>query len=325
MTLDLAYEHLPLIPAPVLKAHRVNEPYDTRFRAAARLLQSLWRQGMGYPIGHHRDPEGKRRKLGSRLNHKTAMAGANFINGRIANLVRREVAYREPGAFIDEGRLYGNLLSSQPLCFNLFGALKLDRDLADAFFKRLFPDYVARVDGIGFEHSPGRGNAAFTNDHSAFDVFVRVTTTTGEAGFIAIEMKYSESMQEPLSPHRPRYEEIARSAGVFTDPDAGQLHQNPLQQLWREHLLSRVMIQNGLYADGRFVVIAPAMNAQCANAVRAYQRHLTSDNPAQSGFQAITLDDCLDSLSAIGAGEIADQLRSRYLDFTWIDRVMFGD
>jgi len=59
--------------------------------------------------------------------------------------------------------------------------------------------------------------------------------------------------------------------------------------------------------------------------VMDYQRHLTSDNPAQSGFQAITLDNCLDGLDAIGAGEIAAQLRSRYLDFTWIDRVVFGD
>jgi hypothetical protein len=35
---------LPLIPADVLKKHRVHEPLDTRFRSAARLLQALWRE-----------------------------------------------------------------------------------------------------------------------------------------------------------------------------------------------------------------------------------------------------------------------------------------
>jgi hypothetical protein len=32
---------LPLIPADVLKKHRVPEPLDTRFRSVARLLQAL--------------------------------------------------------------------------------------------------------------------------------------------------------------------------------------------------------------------------------------------------------------------------------------------
>jgi hypothetical protein len=50
---------LPLVPANVLKKHRVHEPLDTRFRSAARLLQALWREDRGLPI------DGKRRKLGS--------------------------------------------------------------------------------------------------------------------------------------------------------------------------------------------------------------------------------------------------------------------
>ncbi|WP_316979807.1 PGN_0703 family putative restriction endonuclease [Shumkonia mesophila] len=319
------FERIPLIPAPILKANRVHEPYDTRFRAAARLLQSLWRQEQGLPVGYHRNREGKRRKLGSRLNFAAAKTGANFIDSGAASLVRREVAYRELGAFIDEGRLYGNLLSSQPLCFNLFGPLKLDRPTAEAFFKRLFPDFVAGVEAIWFEHSPGRGSPQYTDDHSAFDVFVRIITTTGESGFIAIEVKYSESMQEPISPLRPRYDEASDSVGVFIDHMATELREAPLQQLWREHLLSRVMLQHGLYAEGRFVVIAPAQNTQCGNAVRAYQKHLKSEEPAESGFQVVALESCLDTLDAVGAGDIAAKLRSRYLDFGLIDRVVFGE
>jgi hypothetical protein len=38
------------------------------------------------------------------------------------------------------------MLSSQPLCFNLFGDLKLNPDKGNKFFQQLFPDYVAEVE-----------------------------------------------------------------------------------------------------------------------------------------------------------------------------------
>ena len=59
---------LPLVPADILKAHKVHESYDSRFKSAARLLQALWREDRGLPIGVHCSPKGKRRKLGSRLD-----------------------------------------------------------------------------------------------------------------------------------------------------------------------------------------------------------------------------------------------------------------
>jgi hypothetical protein len=51
---------LPLIPAGVLKKHRVHEPLDTRFRSAARLLQALWREDRDLPIGRYVGEDGKR-------------------------------------------------------------------------------------------------------------------------------------------------------------------------------------------------------------------------------------------------------------------------
>jgi len=163
---------LPVIPQSVLKAHKVNEVSDSRFKASARLLQSLWREDSGLPIGTHRTPKGKGRKLGSRLHAESIKRGDNFLSLDIAKLVLRESVYREPGAMIDEQRLWSNMLSSQPLGFNVFGGLKLDMDKGTRFFRHLFPDLVESVTGIYFEHSPGRGNPAFTDDHSAFDVFV---------------------------------------------------------------------------------------------------------------------------------------------------------
>ena len=318
-------ECLPLIPAPVLKAHHVSVPDDSRFRAAARLLQALWREERSLPIGSHRDMKGTRRKLGSRIHARSGTAGANFLFPEIADLARRELIYREVGAFIDEDRLMTNLLSSQPLCFNLFGALKLDMEKANLLFRSLFPDYVQHVQAIQFEHSPGRGNPAFTQDGSAFDVFVSCVTPDGEAAFIAIEMKYSETlMSAPLAALRPRYDELSATLPVFRDPAAPALRQAPLQQLWREHMLSRAMVDNCRYSQGRFVVIYPEQNLSCEAATNAYQRQLVSPDPAVTGFQAVTLESCVASLKAVGDDRTASALHARYLDFGRLERAIFG-
>jgi hypothetical protein len=110
---------LPLVPANVLKKHRVHEPLDPRYRSAARLLQALWREDRGLPIGSYVNEDGKRRKLGSRISEAAGKAGGNFLTPAIAHTARRETAYREIGALVDQERLATNLLSSMPLAFNL--------------------------------------------------------------------------------------------------------------------------------------------------------------------------------------------------------------
>jgi hypothetical protein len=91
---------LPLIPANVLKKHHVHEPLDPRFRAAARLLQALWREERGLPIGSHLGEDGRRRKLGSRISQAAGKTRGNFLTPEIAHTARREAAYREIGALI---------------------------------------------------------------------------------------------------------------------------------------------------------------------------------------------------------------------------------
>lgn len=86
-------------------SNKVNEPGDSRFMAAARLLQALWREENDLPIGIHRNPKGKRRKLGSRLDSESGRQGHNFLTPDIAKLAFRESVYREIGAMIDQERL----------------------------------------------------------------------------------------------------------------------------------------------------------------------------------------------------------------------------
>ncbi|MFP4893159.1 PGN_0703 family putative restriction endonuclease [Paraburkholderia sp. EG304] len=313
----------PLVPISILKAHKVYEPSDSRFMAAARLLQALWREEKGLSIGTHRNAKGKRYRLGSRLDTKSAEAGGNFLSPDIAQLALRESVYCEIGAIIEQERLWKNLLSSQPLCFNLFGGMKLDIEKGNRFFRSLFADYVESIDGIYFEHSPGRGKPAYTNDYTAFDVFVPCTTIHGGNGFVAIEVKYSETMAEPLLTLRKRYAQLSRTSGIYRDPEALALRASPLQQLWREHLLCHSMIDNGAYSSGRYVLMHPRQNVHCTGAVNAYQRQLLSQGPETIKFLPVTLEDCVETLRAIGEGDTASAFHHRYLDFERVERTIF--
>ena len=223
---------IPLLPPALLKRHHCFVSTDTRFRAAARLLQSLWRVDHRIGVGLHTSrAEGGSTpiKLGSRLEFKAARAGRNFISPEIFQLVRRELLMREEGAVIDVDRLFENALSSMPLCFNLLGPMALDLDLATAVWRRLLPGFVRCVENIGFEHSPGRGEARFLADGTAFDAVLRVVTTEGEQGVVFVEIKYSEGMTGPAAPQRQRYDEAARTVRLFKIPTAR------LFDLWRSN------------------------------------------------------------------------------------------
>lgn len=313
---------IPLIPEPILRRYDCHEPTDTRFQSAARLLQAIWREEQGLPIGRHRSRNGKSRRMGSRLNQIAGRAGANFLLPAIATLVRREVAYREIGAAIETDRLYRNLLSSMPLAFNLFALLKLDLAFATSVLKLVIPGFAGTVTQVLFEHSPGRGHPAFTADYTAFDVLIRYRTEAGKRGFIAIEQKYSETTHETGQPTRPHFDYLSRESGLYKDPDAKALRANPCQQFWREHLLAATMIQRGLYEEGRFVVIAPRLNWQAQTGIVTYARHLSAADANQPAFASLFLERFIEAIATAGEGEFARRLHERYCHFARVDALV---
>ncbi len=307
-------ELLPLIPERLLRQAHVYEPHDSRFRAAARLLQALWREKRALPLGHHTNASGARRRLGSLLAASAARDGANFLSPEIFGQARCDLAYREPGALIDAERMHANLLSSMPLAFNLFAPLKLDKKLAKRVVAQLVPGSVKEITHIQMEHSPGRGDTTFTGDGTAFDAFITARSPDGAKTFISVEVKYSESMSEPEARLRPRYDELARSSGLYADPDDERLRKNPLQGLWRTHMLSQSMVDAGLHDRGVFILIAPRQNRDVQRAARAYSKCL-SDATGKVSFINIELEDVIAAVGKAGATELADALFERYVDF----------
>lgn len=302
----------------VAREHHAWEPAtDTSsFRRRTRLLQAMWRAEQGLPIG---STHGKLRGTVVAMPFAEDTLAA-FLTPTIREVVRREVL--DPRSSRDKlfgkPRIFNNLLSSQPLCFNLFGELAEDLSLATAVLSELTGGMVRRVTNIDFEYSPGRGDVRFTGDRSAFDVFVRYTTAAGGRGFVGIEVKYHESLGDKEAEHRSRYDEIAAALGVFRSERLADLRRRPLQQIWRDHLLAGALKAAGGYDEGLFVFLFPKDNGRCQEAVRRYRACLVAD----AGFAAWTLEECVAALRRRSEKAWVEAFYDRYLDLGRVDRIV---
>ncbi|MBS4027329.1 MAG: hypothetical protein KGZ58_01725 [Ignavibacteriales bacterium] len=277
---------------------------DTKFRAWARKHQNDWRCENDYKAGTYKNRKGELIKLGSILSKEDAFKkGANFLSPKIRETVKNALEKKQKGALISEPRIWNNLLSSQPLCFNLFGELSLatKTNLPSKFFRELFPERVEQVSEIKFEYSPGRGDTKYLGDHSAFDVFVNYTNGN-KSGFIGIEVKYAESLREENKAKAKKYykddykELTENNPQIFKSGSSDVLREPPLSQIWRDHLLSIATKQD--YDEGFFVFLFPSQNFQCQDGVNDYQKNLINDNidKSKTGFYPRYLEDFIDAL-----------------------------
>ena len=285
---------------------------DTEFCAFGRMLQSKWRVKKRYPK--------QTGKFGNYLPIKYAREEkVNFLTDRIRALVQYEIyKAKVDGRMISEPRIWNNLLSSQPLCFNLFGELHYDLNIATKFCRILFPNNIKEVTSIKFEYSPGLGDPKYTGDHSAFDVFIEYDNKRKKKGFIGIEVKYAENMRgdktkasATYDKHKKRYLAIAKEAGVFPNSSIQILRELPLQQIWRDHLLAFATRKD--YDEGFFVFLYPEKNRQCHNAVTEYLNYLNTKDERRSIFYPRTLETFIGALYRIKRATWVKELRERYL------------
>jgi hypothetical protein len=294
------------------------EPIDTApFQRRARVLQSLWRSERGYPCGTHR-AGAKSRPLGSRLPMPWARDELpNFLTERVRQVVRSEVLdpARSKGKLFGKPRIFNDLLSSQPLCFNLFAELRSDLALASKLVSHCTAGRFSEVVAIEFEHAPAPIER-YTGDRSAFDVMLDCRSACGAHGFLGIEVKYHENLAGAAASHKPRYDEVAAQMGCFRADSMPALRRQPLQQLWRDHMLTGAVRAVDAFEDAQFVVLYPKDNEACRRAVEAYRGTLSDS----SSFGTWLLEDVLAFLMANTTSDWPALVFDRYCDFSKIDR-----
>ena len=269
-----------------------------------RLLQSLWREEKGLAAG-----EDKHGKNGALLAKADALE--NYLTPNIRTVVnKRGFKHRQ------------NLLFSQVLCFNLFGELTCDRDLATCVLADMSKGRVARVRAIKFEFSPGRQDRRYTGDNTAFDVYIQYETRSGGKGFVGIEVKYHERLttgrNEDFRRRGDRYNQIAEKMECFCDARLKCLQGTPLQQIWRDHLLIGAHKHTDEFEDAFFVLLYPKANCYYSQAVEDYRKCLCD----ASSFQSWTLDDLVQRLMTRSSAKWIQSFHHRYLDFSPVDEAL---
>ena len=318
---------LPLISPDLLKNYDVHEKYDTRFRSCARLLQALWREAHGLPMGFKTNNRARKKRLGSRLAAEAADHGRNFLTPTVADIAALEVTYQERGALIDRTRLFGNLLSSTPLAFNLAAPWRMDPKLGARILRFLLPSIdLAEIEQVWFEHSPNRLDRDFTGDRSALDIAVIYRTAEERRGFIGFEIKYTEDAAGG-SPREinDSYDQLATRSGLFKEPAHAALRVSPLQQFFREHLLCFASMAQELYDEAHFVLISPRHNYSIGRAAKLYSAFLKHGEDSTVPFHRIELESAIAAFAAAGDERYATLLYERYCDWEQLDRLICKD
>lgn len=298
---------------------------DNRYQAYYRYLQSLWRVSKNIPV-----KKSNGQSDNDVYGNYTSDPDANFMTDGIRSLVNHELAPENKGdRLIEETRLRSNLLSSQPLCFNLFGELKLNLKKALQFFNTLYDNYFKSIDKIEFEYNPARRDPRLTGDRSAFDVFVEYTSVFRKKGFIGIEVKYSETLNEGAATvedilnkqfcneprtRRDRYREL--SEGLFAETSYEELEQLPAFQIWRDHLLAVSMCKAfpEKYDEGIFLFLAPFSNKNCRDGVEKYKNLLLNPEVSlDSHFCYAWLEEYIDTLDKVFGEDWTKDMKIRYL------------
>jgi hypothetical protein len=299
-----------------LKTFSAYYKQDTDFTAYARLLQSKWREGKGYPIGKSQNGT----IYGNYVEKDFAQKnGCNFLTQKIWEIAQKEMEMAKiSGAFYQKDRFICNLLTSQSMCFNLFGEFFEEKNTLLNIFNELKPNLMDNITEIRFEYSPGRADERYLGDHTAFDVFIEYEKD-GEKSFLGIEGKYVETLREESIEQSEinyknhiQYKQITESCGLFKPKIINEIKKPPYSQIWRDHLLSISLknSKNKLYNNGYFVYLYPFNNSDCRTGIKNYMLFL--QDPEESIFE-IYVEDLIKAIRRNVNKDWANELYDRYI------------
>ena len=226
------------------------------------------------------------------------------------------------GGILAEDRLRRNLLSSQPLCFNLFGYLS-QLSNGDALLPWV-RNYVPEATGIArvlLEYAPSAGELGSEPlARSAFDAFIEYGLPGGRLGFIGIETKYHEDLAKglplPKPESRPTKFESATLEGCWLDGAGDALMGDRKNlQFWYNQLLAqrthRLVGGGNTYSRHRQVVVASRVDSSARAVVDSIRGQLDGDHQDTISFCSIE-----DVIAAVdGQDQWKSRMIERYTDF----------
>ena len=300
---DESGDHTP--PWPAWNSVELAVASDSPRVALYRRHQSWWRETErgAAPAAH---PKVQHRLIGSSFAAAAVRQNRrlNFIDeAAYRHAEQRAIEVEAEGGTLDAERLFGNLLSSMPMCFNLFGSLAAVPRFIDVVCA-VFDGQAGEIDRVICE-AP---SPPAWRDRTAFDAQIDYTAVSGDRCFIAVETKYTEAFT-PTRYDRTEYREITERCGWFLPGAADGLIEVETNQLWRGLLLMNV-VEDHLGAVGRYCVVAPADDSDARRAVETARSWLTQAERWRLKF--VSLEQIVEA-----AGKAEDpRLRTWSVEFT---------
>ncbi len=217
-----------------------NIPSDSnQFKKRMRLHQGWWRAFvLGELPGLH--PLNSKKTICSTISNGME-SKSNFLTPNALKAYEQTLGERcrESAGIVNDDRVWNNLLSSQPLCFNFFGELKLDLPFASRVIRNFLPT-IEEITDVKFEYAPEEN---YTGDNSAFDVAFFYRTTEGKRGVWGLECKYTDDFSTKLY-WKESYKTIFSHARDKFSRPYREYAASGYNQLFRNELIAESMIQH---------------------------------------------------------------------------------
>ena len=317
------------------KEHGEEYNGDSRFVADCRKLQSIYRIEIDEEIRPYTDRYGNVHYYGNYIsNGENPKEGCwkNFLTGYAFDYAKKRVnpENKKPYETIESGRLFNNLLSSQPMAFNLFcplqQMLKESSKIATKVIKAALPNYpIHKVTEVELEFIP-ENYKDLTGDKSAMDAIIRFEDEHGKNGFIAIETKYSENLGTNVAydwdengNKTPRVKSIeaVKELKCFNADEERSIVKGdtPLTQIYRNFLLSEMYgHKEGLLSYS--IILAPQKHPTTKKELESLTNVLR--NEYKNKIKQVYLEDFVNAIIINCPDEyrvVFERFYDRYLNF----------
>lgn len=291
---------------------------DNKFVAKHRLHQSEYRCEILKENFGAGPTENSNDKYGNMLI-KGEKSGSNFISPvAFKYAIQRTLDKNINNSLtIDNYRLFNNMLSSMPMCFNLFSDLRelliTDKDACSKLVKYLFKeiDWIESVEYIGVEFIP-IPIEQYTNDKTAFDAVILVKDRDGKKGVISIETKYTDLLGSNSSTNTDKKDELIEKHKIFSPETSVNLKKNGYGQIYRNYLLTFAFAKINKYKNFCNIIISPSEDEVSKKELLELQNGLAKN---KDSIFKIDLEEFIDRGCSSNISEIRNiyhKLKKRY-------------
>lgn len=306
-------------------SHNSNTMNIKEFTEKCRKLQGCFRVEMNQPMGVGPYRSSRKQQINMIVDGENT--GKNFVNDFAFQYAKCRVEHRKKNETFDVYRLFNNLLSSQPMAFNLFcpflemlgkGKMKEVSTIFQVIFPEMGVDKVVEV-ALEYLHTDVEN---YLNDRTAMDVIIRYLDTEGKKSFIAIETKYTDVLGANSASNTVLHKKWIKQLGEFKKGSENELlnDKKPISQIYRNFLLTEcygvLEGANKCYS----VILAPAQHPTTLAEVKSLKDELKPE--FQSKITSVTLEDFIEkTLEHCPQNEKAPFIyfKNRYLDFSKIE------